>query len=260
MQQYFLTIVDKTVGFCFESEGESEAKKSFLKQYRSYLTASPAVPPDMTIIAQRVYKHTFMQQKNKSFISLFHEKNKNTLVYSENQSDYLNQIFFKIVIQMMIFRQKLFIVHASSCLINGRAVLFTGKSGAGKSTIVKLLQGAYRPLCDDMAILQKKDKELYLYQVPYEEKNRYPKSNKPYPVSHIYVLKKHDTTEIKAITELNNFDALVKVCGNMFVPGNRKKIAGFVFGMHNRIYELSFPLHDPDTLVQKIGRLESARM
>lgn len=256
MKHYFLTVVNKSIQVSFENEGESEAKKSFLNQFASYIVPGVA-SPDLTVLVQRVYGHTFMRRGKQYFVSFYHEKNKRVFVFPDNQGDSLNQLFYQIIINRLIIMQKLILVHASACLIRNRAVLFVGESGSGKSTIVTLLKKTYRPLCDDMAILRKKNNSLFLYQVPYEEKNNYRKDNTPYPVSHIYVLKKDGRVQIRSLPELGNYDHLVHVCGNMSVSSNRKSTAEFVFTMHNRIRELSFPLNETTRLAETLGHYET---
>ena len=46
-------------------------------------------------------------------------------------------------------------LHASGMVINGQGLLFVGHSGAGKSTMIKLLQGQGQILCDDRVILRR---------------------------------------------------------------------------------------------------------
>ncbi len=45
-------------------------------------------------------------------------------------------------------------LHASGAVLEGEGLLFVGRSGAGKSTMVKLLQGQAEILCDDRVIVR----------------------------------------------------------------------------------------------------------
>ncbi len=53
------------------------------------------------------------------------------------------------------------ILHASAVKIKNKAVLSTGRSGVGKSTIMKLLPTKYQPLADDSGTKKGKNKTFF---------------------------------------------------------------------------------------------------
>ena len=84
-----------------------------------------------------------------------------------------------------------FVLHASASFINGKAYLFTGKSGAGKSTVMKLLAKKYPPLADDSIILKKEGDIFYAYQTPFFEKENWLKRGSlKYEIGSLYFLRK----------------------------------------------------------------------
>ncbi len=56
--------------------------------------------------------------------------------------------------RLLPFRDGAF-VHAAGVAMNGRGLLFAGPSEAGKSTVVKMLRGKAKVLCDDRMIIRK---------------------------------------------------------------------------------------------------------
>lgn len=90
-----------------------------------------------------------------------------------------------------LLREKGFVLHASASYINGKAYLFTGRSGAGKSTIMKLLAKKYPPLADDSIILKKEGATFYAYQTPFFEKENWLKRRSlKYEIGLLYFLRK----------------------------------------------------------------------
>jgi len=61
-----------------------------------------------------------------------------------------------------------FFVHCAAVESNGRAHLFWGNSGAGKSTVAALLKGG-RILSDDAPIVARKEEKLAVYPSPYRQ-------------------------------------------------------------------------------------------
>ncbi len=56
---------------------------------------------------------------------------------------------------LLLLQQSHFLLHASSVLINGRAYVFCGTPGAGKSTTVAaFVKAGYAPLADDMTVIR----------------------------------------------------------------------------------------------------------
>lgn len=93
-----------------------------------------------------------------------------------------------------------YILHGSAALINGGVYIFTGNSGAGKSTAVKLLSQNFIPLADDIVILRKENEKWYFYQTPFIEKNNIQKkSHEPYPLRRVCFLKKSNDFKLTRI-------------------------------------------------------------
>lgn len=84
-----------------------------------------------------------------------------------------------------------FMIHSSSVEIGKQAYVFVGKSGAGKTTTMRLLSTKFKPLGDDSSIIKKEDGAYFSYQTPLIE-NYWPieRSGKKYSLGKIIFLKK----------------------------------------------------------------------
>jgi len=96
-----------------------------------------------------------------------------------------------------------FMIHGSAVAIDGKVSLFIGGSGAGKSTIIKLLKNVALAVADDMVIIKKeKDGKFYLYETPFIEKEGwFSKINERFVINNIYFLKKASFIKTKKITD-----------------------------------------------------------
>jgi hypothetical protein len=105
-----------------------------------------------------------------------------------------------------------FIMHASASNVNGKVCIFVGRSGAGKSTIMKLLTKRYVPLADDSIIIKKEYNKFYFYQTPFLEKENWIKRDRQkYEVDKIYFLRKSKDIRAERIKDTNYiFKRLIK--------------------------------------------------
>ncbi len=137
-----------------------------------------------------------------------------------------------------------FMLHASAVNINGLVHVFTGRSGAGKSTIMKLLSKKYQPLADDSVIIRRKKQKFFLYQTPFVEKENWLKKQKgQYKIKRICFLKKKDYLKIEKIK--NKEYILGRIIKQFWadpknIASQSKIFLEFIAGFNN-FYSLSFP-------------------
>ena len=94
----------------------------------------------------------------------------------------------KSAIEELLFK-KGFVLHCSANLVRGKAVIYVGKSGIGKTTFVKILQKEYPILADDEGYVTKEGKEFYFYQGPFLERSySFTKSSKRYQIAALFLL------------------------------------------------------------------------
>jgi len=137
------------------------------------------------------------------------KKNWLTLLFTENKNSvttfyYISTQQFVSIVSMIIEKlllDKGFALHSSSCVVNGKAVLFLGESGAGKSTIINLLKSKYKIIADDAVIIRKIQSGFFVYQAFIIYKNTWiPKKYTSYPLGPIFFLKKAEHFRTKKIT------------------------------------------------------------
>jgi hypothetical protein len=100
------------------------------------------------------------------------------------------------------------LIHASGVVRDGKAYVFFGHSGAGKTTVARLsMPGVI--LSDDLVLLGVQDGVLHAYGVPFRgEMVECPRNNASAPVAGLYLLEKaaahglHDLTTAYALARL----------------------------------------------------------
>lgn len=118
-----------------------------------------------------IYLSFLGKSKNPKKIAIFNKEHTKIRIYTdlstnikENLSSfYIDDIFLtQISLSQILSEKSGFFLHSSGVIIGGKAVLFVGHSGAGKSTIrnMVLLDKNIKPLCNDRNIIRKRD-EIY---------------------------------------------------------------------------------------------------
>jgi energy-coupling factor transporter ATP-binding protein EcfA2 len=142
-------------------------------------------------------------------------------------------------------------VHASSAVIDGKAVLFAGESGKGKSTIVKKLN--CRILANDRSILRFEKGTPRIFCSPFYEQDDFPKVNNSFPLSAIYLLEKKKTDKINLV-RLDEDEAIFRLIPQIVIredgPGlqiDRQTELAFAsvekLAKKISVYTLSYPLN-----------------
>ena len=121
-------------------------------------------------------------------------------------------IIIRDIVQKFLSKKNGVILHGSAVVDkSNQGLLFLGESGAGKSTIVQLLNPKFRACADDILILRKEGQLFYLYQTPFIQKNYYPKyKTGKFVLSKIYFLKKGREEKTSIIKPENKIIFLLK--------------------------------------------------
>lgn len=195
----------KIGGFCiklkFSSLNSHPSNKDFVILLTRYLGGfvlkhKPRIV-DFTISFGESNHFYILHKKNMKFIAYFIRLKKKEIATFY----YIGLRQFETILSMVLnelLRDSGFILHASAVSEDGRAFLFTGKSGAGKSTIMKLLSKKYNPIADDSIIIKKEGGRFYAYQTPFTEKEKWIKRGlKQYEIEKIFFLKKSNRVKIE---------------------------------------------------------------
>lgn len=82
-------------------------------------------------------------------------------------SPYAADSVLRIVHTLLLSRERGFLLHASSVVRNGRAFLFTGPSGAGKTTIARLAPADAVVLTDEISYVRRVGDRYMAYGTPF---------------------------------------------------------------------------------------------
>lgn len=224
-----------------------QEKKTFKKSLLKYLghfnsDKHSGKHTTINIVDREHYQIVF--SKTTSYAELARYRNAHTIEVPYQVS--ITQFFMTLsnLLTALLYQNHGIILHASACLINGKAHVFMGTHGAGKSTIVRLLRKKFTPLADDLIFIRKLGSNYAMYQTPNIEKTPWIyKKNSPYSIGGIYLLKQ---TKITYKHRLDSPKAAKYILSNMLFKSKEKKpFVSTVFDFISKnpiLYELGFNL------------------
>ena len=146
----------------------------------------------------------------------------------EFTSEYLETlaVYRKIAEKLPIYNAFLF--HASAIEIDGKAFVFTAKSGTGKSTHAELYRKKFRNMVtvinDDKPVILIKGDKPYVCGTPWSGK-RGLNTNKIVPLKAICLLKQD---KINCIQKINNDEAVIKLITQAYRPSSAEGMSQFL--------------------------------
>jgi hypothetical protein len=124
---------------------------------------------------------------------------------------YTLDCLLRILLTWILLPRSGFMLHAATVLRNGRAYLFTGKSGAGKSTVASLAPGG-SVLTDELSLVRRVDGVWRAYGTPFWGEFRAGDSNTGAPIEGIFRLVQ---AEENRVTPLRPVEFLRAMIGNV---------------------------------------------
>jgi len=106
----------------------------------------------------------------------------------------------RIVHTLVLARQNGFLLHAASAIRNGKAFLFAGVSGAGKTTISRLMPADVTLLTDEISYVRKRIDGYVAFGTPFTGELEKLGENVSAPVAALYLLAKGRENRIEAIS------------------------------------------------------------
>jgi hypothetical protein len=103
-----------------------------------------------------------------------------------------------------------FLLHSASAIRNGRAFLFSGVSGAGKTTISRLAPADATLLSDEISYVRLLGERYYAFGTPFAGDLGISGENVKAPLHTIYFLKKGDRNRIKPISPADAAGTLLR--------------------------------------------------
>lgn len=118
------------------------------------------------------------------------------------------------------------LMHASSAIRNGRAYVFTGVSGVGKTTISRLAPADAHLLTDEMSFIRRIDGTYRAFGTPFAGELAKPGENMNAPLAAIYLLKQGPENRID---ELSPAEAVRGVLANILFFAQDSELVKAVF-------------------------------
>jgi hypothetical protein len=120
----------------------------------------------------------------------------------QTASPYSIDAVLRIVHTLVLAKQGGFLLHSASAIRNGKAFLFAGVSGAGKTTISRLAPADATLLTDEISYVRKQnDGEYVAYGTPFTGELAKLGENASAPVAALYLLAQGPENRIDPVTE-----------------------------------------------------------
>ena len=120
-------------------------------------------------------------------------------VIRQSANPYALDSVLRITHTLLLARQGGFLLHASSAVRNGKAFLFSGLSGAGKTTIARLAPPDADVLTDEASYVRRVDGRYLAYGTPFAGEMGTPGKNISAPIEALYLLAKAQENRIDPV-------------------------------------------------------------
>jgi hypothetical protein len=132
----------------------------------------------------------------------------------------------RIVHTLLLAREGGFLLHASSAIRNGRAFLFSGVSGAGKTTMARLAPPDAALLTDEISYVVRRDGRYFAVGTPFYGELARAGENLCAPIDALYLLAKGPENLIEPI---EGADAVRGLLGNLLFFARDPEFVKMVF-------------------------------
>jgi hypothetical protein len=133
---------------------------------------------------------------------------------------------FRILHSLLLAKQGGLLVHAASAVRNGRAFLFVGASGAGKTTISRLAPPDATLLTDEISYVRRQGDGYIAYGTPFAGELARPGENVRAPLAALYLLAQGPENKIEPVGEA---DATRAVLESVLFFAHDSELVGHVF-------------------------------
>jgi hypothetical protein len=137
----------------------------------------------------------------------------------------LNTIL-RIVHTLCLARAHGFLLHAASAVRGNRAFIFSGVSGAGKTTISRCAAKDAVLLTDEISYIRRHEDRYFAWGTPFAGEMGTPGANISAPVATLFFLEKGPENRIE---ELNRSEAIRLLLRNILFFNNEQEAVGAVF-------------------------------
>ncbi|HEY5601011.1 MAG TPA: hypothetical protein VIK81_02885 [Patescibacteria group bacterium] len=228
MNELYTQIAGFNIKFVFKKSSfaplRNRIKSEFSLLISGFVLDKPSANVDLTIEFIDIYKVKDHQsvRGDLHFGAIYEVKSPKRIQAFYQISRYQFISMLQNVLYNLLLTSNGYLLHSSASNFNNKAFIFVGRSGAGKSTIAKLISKQYPTLSDDMSLIRvnKNGKALY-YQNPFIEKNAVmDKSPSSYAIDKIFFLVKDNKFKIEKIGKNSAIEKMAK----QIVNPNQKAI------------------------------------
>ena len=132
----------------------------------------------------------------------------------------------RILHSLILAREGGLLVHAASAVRNGRAFLFSGVSGAGKTTISRLAPPDTKLLTDEISYVRRDGASYVAYGTPFAGELAEPGENMRAPLAALYLLEKGPAN---TVAQVGQNEAVRRLLENVLFFASDSELVGLVF-------------------------------
>jgi hypothetical protein len=132
----------------------------------------------------------------------------------------------RIVHSLILAKQGGFLVHAASAICGGKALIFSGVSGAGKTTISRLAPADATLLTDEISYVRREGDQYLACGTPFAGELARVGANQSAPLSALFFLEKGPQNRIEAIAPA---EAIQRLMRNILFFANDPELVKLVF-------------------------------
>lgn len=125
-------------------------------------------------------------------------------------SPYAIDSVLRIIHSLVLAERRGFLLHAASAIRRGRALLFAGVSGAGKTTISRLLPDDATLLSDEISYVVRKKDRYFAYGTPFSGELAQAGENVSAPIASLFLLNKGPENRIENVSETEAIRSLLR--------------------------------------------------
>jgi len=238
---------------------DARAKKYILSYFGPFILQKKVGKVDYSIEllerdgVREIKRKQSIKIKNDIFIKLCSEdKKKKKITAFFPIVLYDLELILRLIFFNLLKKHHSFCVHSGAALLNKKtAYLFLGESGAGKSTVLKLLKRDMMPIYDDIGFIKKEKNTYSLYAAPYREKNQYKKNNSRFIIDKIFIIKKSLHFGIEKVSDTDLSLLIKTIASHILVNKDRRDILDFIAKHGGDFYYLYFS-HKDNNLAKKL--------
>lgn len=144
----------------------------------------------------------------------------------QSANPYAIDTVFRIIHSLVLARTGGLLVHAASCLRSGKAFLFAGVSGAGKTTISSLAPADATLLTDEISYVQRQSDRFIACGTPFAGELARQGENVQAPLAALYLLRQGPGNSLEPVKES---EAVPRLLANVLFFAQDRELVDLVF-------------------------------